>query len=221
MSRAAGRRPAGPKTGWDALTETERRVAALLAEGRPVPSVEHTGQAGSVIAGRAPCAGRSPCRTAPRPSGADAAIPRGNERLPARSVVVAIHLEVRETVVDVGVANEEVEADPRSALAEDVIGSGDHLHAVDVALDDVADDARLDDVAVLDAILRAGELGQRGEVPDLPVPPHDLRVAVGGLQAPEEHLVPGAAVWLHRAAQAYLDLLEVLVGRVPAEHLRA
>src|SRR5215469_1983141 len=67
------------------------------------------------------------------------------------SVVVAVHLEVRETVVDVGVTDEEVKPDPRAALAEDVIGSGDHLHAVDVALDDVADNTRLNDVAVLDS----------------------------------------------------------------------
>ena len=39
MSRAAGRRPAGPKAGWDALTETERRVAALLAEGLSDPDI--------------------------------------------------------------------------------------------------------------------------------------------------------------------------------------
>jgi len=39
MSRGAGRRPAGPKAGWDALTETERRVAALLAEGLPNPDI--------------------------------------------------------------------------------------------------------------------------------------------------------------------------------------
>src|SRR5258708_16801933 len=143
--------------------------------------------------------------------------------LPVRSVasvVVGIHLEVPESVVDVGVANEEVEPDPRAALVQDIIGGGDYLYAVDVTFDEIADDARCHDITVLDPVLRAGELGQRGEVPDLPVPPHDLRVAILGFQAPEEHLVPGAAVWRDRAAQAYLDFLEVLIGGVPAEHLR-
>src|SRR5258708_10613644 len=139
---------------------------------------------------------------------------------PVASVVVGVHLEVPESVVDVGVANEEVEPDPRAALVEDIIGDGDHLYAVDVTLDEIADDARRHDITVLDPVLRAGELGQRGEVPDLPVPPYDLRVAIFGFQAPEEHLVPSAAVWRARAPQPYPDFLEVLIGGVPAEHLR-
>src|SRR5258707_2827138 len=147
-------------------------------------------------------------------------VPISGRAQPVGSVVVGVHLEVLESVVDVGVANEEVEPDPRAALVEDIIGSGDHLYAVDVTLDEISDDARRHDITVLDPVLRAGELGQRGEVPDLPVPPHDLRVANFGFQAPEEHLVPGAAVWRDRAAQAYLDFLEVLIGGVPAEHLR-
>src|SRR4249919_3870067 len=138
-------------------------------------------------------------------STAAAGLPQ-TDRMPGPgSAVVGVHLEGPEPVVHVGIADEEVEPDPRAALAEDVVGGGDHFHAVDVALDDVAGDARLDDVAVLDPVLRAGELGQRGEVPDLPVPPDDLRVAFLGLQAAEEHLVPAAAVRLHRAAQADLD----------------
>src|SRR5260370_24916527 len=150
----------------------------------------------------------------------DAATSRAPVRAqPVGSVVVGVHLEVPESVVDVGVANEEVEPDPRAALAEDMIGGGDHLYAVDVTLDEIADDARRHDITVLDPVLRAGELEQRGEVPDLPVPSHDLRVAIFGFQAPEEHLVPSAAVWRDRAAQAYLDFLEVLIGGVPAEHL--
>src|SRR6185312_3396169 len=140
---------------------------------------------------------------------------------PGCSAVVGVDLEVPEAVVDVGVADEEVEPDPRAALAEDVIDSGDFLHAVDVAPDDVAGDARLDHVAVLDPVLRTGELGQGREVANLPVPPHDLRVAVLGLEAPEEYLVPRAPVRGDRAAQPYLDLLEVLIGRVPAEYRRS
>jgi DNA-binding NarL/FixJ family response regulator len=37
--KAGWRRPAGPKAGWDALTETERRVATLPAEGLSNPDI--------------------------------------------------------------------------------------------------------------------------------------------------------------------------------------
>ena len=123
-------------------------------------------------------------------------------------------------MVDVGVADEEIEADPGAARVEGVVGSGDHFHAVDESPDVAAGDDRLHDVTVADPVLRADKLPQRREIPDFAVPPHDLGVGVLGLQASPEDLVSGAAVRRQGAAQAYLDFLEILLRRVLAEHGR-
>src|SRR5271156_6006370 len=101
-----------------------------------------------------------------------------------------------------------------------VIGSGDHFHAVDESGDVVAGDYRLHHVTIPDPVLRAGKLPQRREIPDLPVPPHDLGVGVFCLQASPENLVSGAAVWREGAAQANLDFLEILLRLVLAENCR-
>ena len=58
-------------------------------------------------------------------------------------------------MVDVGVADAEVEPDAGAALGEDVVRRRDDFHAVDESLEDVADDGCLDQVAVLDPVLRA------------------------------------------------------------------
>src|ERR1700674_2724849 len=121
-------------------------------------------------------------------------------------------------MVDIGVADEEIETDSRTSRVEDVICGPNDLHAVDESLQDVAPNRRLDHVAVLDSILRADELLQRGEVPYLSVPAHDFGIALIRFEAPPEHLVPRADVRRDRAAQASLDLLVVLRCRVLAEY---
>src|SRR5207344_2050279 len=93
----------------------------------------------------------------------------------------------------------------------------DDLHAVDVALEDIADDRGLDLVAIHDPDLGTGAALQRLPPPDRTVPAHDLRVARLALEAAPEHLVARAAVRDQRVAQAELDFLEVLLGRVPDE----
>src|SRR5580704_7608349 len=135
-----------------------------------------------------------------------------------RSIVVGIHLKEREAVIDVRVTDTEVEPDPRTAGVERVVGGGDDFDAVDEPAQHVALDGGLDEVAVLDAVAGTGQLRERGEVCDRAVPPDDLRVGRWGLQAPEEHLVARAHVRGYRAAQPYLDLLEVFLGLVAAEH---
>src|SRR5229473_6336694 len=121
-------------------------------------------------------------------------------------------------MVDVGVADEEIESYSRTARGEDVVGGRDHLDTVDEPLEHVALNSRLHHVPVLNTVLRADELLQRGEVPYLPVPTHDFRISLVRLETPEEHLVPGAEMWRDRAAQPYLDLLEVLGRRILAEN---
>src|SRR6266852_180911 len=121
-------------------------------------------------------------------------------------------------MVDVGVADEEIESYSRTARGEDVVDGRDHLDTVDEPLEHVALNSRLHHVPVLNTVLRADELLQRGEVPYLPVPTHDFRVSLVRLETPEEHLVPGAEMWRDRAAQPYLDLLEVLGRRILAEN---
>src|SRR6266851_5271682 len=100
----------------------------------------------------------------------------------------------------------------------DVVGGRDHLDTVDEPLEHVALNSRLHHVPVLNTVLRADELLQRGEVPNLPIPTHDFRVSLVSIETPEEHLVPGAEMWRDRTAQPYLDLLEVLGRRVLAEN---
>src|SRR5437762_1155023 len=110
----------------------------------------------------------------------------------ACSVVVAVYLEGGEPMIDVGVADEEVEADSGTALTEHVVGRGDHLHAVNESPDVMAGDCGLHDVAIPDPVLRTDKLPQRREVPDFTVPPHDLGIGIVRLEASEENLVPGA-----------------------------
>ena len=71
-------------------------------------------------------------------------------------------------MVDVGVADEEVEADSGTARTEHVVGGGDHFHAVNESPDVMAGDCRLHDVTIPDPVLRTDKLPQRREVPDLP-----------------------------------------------------
>src|SRR5438445_9261708 len=83
--------------------------------------------------------------------------------------VGGVDLKVCETVVDVGVPDEKVESDSGAAGVEHVVGGRDHLDAVDEPFEEVAVNRCLYHVAVLDAVLRADQLLQRGEVSDLPV----------------------------------------------------
>src|SRR5229473_7135573 len=133
-------------------------------------------------------------------------------------VVVGLHLKRSEPVVDVGVTDEEIEPYSRTARGEGVVCGRDDLDAADETFEDVAANGRLDHIAILDAILRTDQLFQRGEVPHLSIPAHDFRVSLVGLKAPPEHLIPRAQMRCDRAAQAYLDLLEVLGRRFFAEN---
>src|ERR1700730_12528103 len=110
----------------------------------------------------------------------------------ARSAVVGVDLEVRESMVDVCIPDEEIEPDSRASGLEHVVFGGDDFHAVDESLEDVAVDGRLDHITVFDCVLRANELLERCEVAHLAVPAHDLRVALICREASPEHLVPGA-----------------------------
>jgi biotin carboxyl carrier protein len=74
-----------------------------------------------------------------------------------------MHLERGEAVVDVRVAGEEVESDSGAAGGKDVVGGRDHRDAVDEPREDVAEDRRLDDVAVLHAVRGADQLLERRE----------------------------------------------------------
>src|SRR5713226_8326758 len=106
-----------------------------------------------------------------------------------------------EAVVDVGVADEEIEADSGASGLEHVLGGRGHLLAVDQAADMVALNVGLDLVAVLHAVLRADELLQRREIPDIAIPAHDLRVALVGLEASPENLIAAAPIRFDLAAQ--------------------
>src|SRR5260370_13446340 len=121
-------------------------------------------------------------------------------------------------MIDVRFTDTGVEPVPRTAGIERVVGGGDDFHAVDESAQHVILNGSLDEVAVLHAVVGTGQLRERGEVCDLAVPPDDLRVGVSGLQAPEEHLVARAHVRGYRATQPYLDLLEILLRLVAAEH---
>src|SRR5580704_11426783 len=135
-----------------------------------------------------------------------------------RSIVVGIDLKKREAVIDVRVTDTKVEPDPRTAGIERVVGRGDDFNAVDESAQHVTFSDGLDEVAVLYAVVGTGQLRERGEVRDRAVPPDDLRVGLCGLQTSEEHLVAGAHVRGYRATQPYLDLLEILLRLVAAEH---
>src|ERR1700680_724445 len=105
-------------------------------------------------------------------------------------------------MVDIGVADEEIETDSRAPGVEDIIGGRDDLHAIDESLEHVATNCRLYHVAVLASVLGTDELLERGEVPDLSVPAHDFGISLIGFEASPEHLVPCAHVRRDRAAQA-------------------
>src|SRR5258708_30755946 len=79
------------------------------------------------------------------------------------SAVVGLHLEGFEPMVDVGVADEEIETDSGTARGEDLVGGGDDLDAVDEPLEHVAGHGPLGAIAILDAEVRADQLLQRGE----------------------------------------------------------
>src|SRR5260370_23152508 len=135
------------------------------------------------------------------------------------SVVGAVDLEVRESKIDIALSDAIIEPDSRIALLVSVVRNGYHFHAVQISLDDIANNRCLYRVPVLDSILRTSVLFQRSPVLDFPVPPDNLDVGFRCLQASPEHLVPRAILRRQGATQAYFDLLEVLLCLVSAEHL--
>src|SRR6516164_2554952 len=131
--------------------------------------------------------------------------------------IVGMGLEECQAVIDIGVADEEVEPDARAAGLDLVVDGRDHLLAVHIAPDDIAGDGGLDQVAVLHAIFLADQLLERGEIADLAVPADDLGVTSVRLQAAPEHLIAVAPMRLDAAPQPDLHFLEILVGLVLAE----
>src|SRR5687767_14794071 len=121
-------------------------------------------------------------------------------------------------MVDVGVPDAEVEPDPGTARLVRVVDRGSHLDTVDVTGDHAADDACLHDITVLHAELRALVPYQRFPAANLAVPSDDLRVSILGLEASPENLVPRATVRNDCRTQPDLDLLEVFLGLILAEH---
>src|SRR5512143_1679078 len=85
---------------------------------------------------------------------------------PGLGSIVGVDLEGPHSVVGVRLADPEIEPDPGSTRLDVVIDHRNRLHAVEISGDHIADDGRLDDVAVLDAVLLAYQLGQRRPAAD-------------------------------------------------------
>ncbi len=107
---------------------------------------------------------------------------------PPYSLVVAVHLVGRESKVAIALLDAVIEAHPRIAALVCVVRGGYHLHAVDVSPDHVARNSRLDEIPVLDPVLRTGVFFQRSPITHFPVPPHDFHIGFLGLQASPEYL---------------------------------
>src|SRR5262249_22885862 len=135
------------------------------------------------------------------------------------SVVGAVDLEVRESKINIALADAIIKPDSRIAFLVRVVRNGYHFHPVQVSLDDIANNRCLCQIPVLDSIFSTSVLFQRSPVLDFSVPPDNLDVSFRCFQASPEHLIPSALVRCQCATQAYFDLLIVLLRLVSAEHL--